>query len=226
MRTNTRILMCFTLVSVVCISACTPATEPASSEDEAAVPMATATSETPAAPPRPATTVQSPASKPAAPTPKPVAAPRGPLLLNTSFESRADDGALSDWTVSSMKNIGASVDAYEGVHVLALTSTPEEFGIVAQRIQLEPSDLGKTAKLSAMGKAPYPGHLFLELRCTVDGEVVKDTVSWPESTDWTLAESNLQIPKNADPKSAKVRIMIRPGGQGKFLVDKVTLKLQ
>jgi len=235
MKVRTLVIMLSAVGCAVSISACTPAEEPAPLTDSTSVPVATASSSPAASSSSDPTAPKPEAKKPAAKKSqasknnarkKSAARKLDPRLLNPSFEKRGANGAPEHWNVSNIKNIAASTDAYHGVHVLALTSESEDYGIVVQPVKARKNDLGKVFVASAMGKAPKPGQLFLELLYKAEGKTTKNTVSWPASTEWTQLESKLPLPKTIDADSLRLKIMIRPGGKDKYLVDNVSVRIE
>jgi len=204
---------------------CGPSPSSTASPEKAAAPAKTKPAKSPAKPmaakPKP-----KPAAKKAAP-PKPPAPRPKPLLLNTSFELYRS-GAPVDWRVNEKGILEQSLNALDGKHVLALTGLKEKtkWGIVSQPVTLRKKDLGKTLVITAKTKAHVPGQLFMGVEYTVKGK--KKTVREPADTgdDWKTLTVKAPLPKNADPKSVRLRFLIRPGAKGKFLIDAIQANLK
>ncbi|MDQ1257099.1 MAG: hypothetical protein QG656_1700 [Candidatus Hydrogenedentes bacterium] len=152
------------------------------------------------------------------------AAPKEPLPLlgNTSFEVKKE-GVPVRWSFSDPAMLIAVGEASDGKHALGLKGVPGKWAIASQLINIQPSDLGKTLVVSAKAKAPHPGNLFLNVIYTVNGEQKFAQAAWAACTEWTELTLEAPLPADADPKSIRLRLMVRPDARVPFMVDDIKI---
>lgn len=79
--------------------------------------------------------------------------------------------------------------------------------------------------MSAYGKSYAPGQVFLGILFTVDGTKKVTDKGWPGGEEWSKVTVSAKVPIDVDPKSIRIRILIRPDAKGKHLVDNLQAKL-
>ena len=144
---------------------------------------------------------------------------------NADFAASDENGRPNGWIASPSGLIATDAQLADnaGERAIALHPLETSWGLLAHNMTLADGDLGKPLVIAASGFAEEVNNLRIVVRGNVGGKETDLANEWWPKThgQWKQIVLRVPLPKDLDPASAQVRLVLRKGAKGTYGVSGV-----